>query len=698
MDGIHMKSPNAQLEAMLRDFESRPSVGTDRAAQLRAAVESNELTLRTFNDAAAAGTIRSFEIDTEKHGKNHVGRVDPERGSVSLPHDAFRQAGAAPTLDLIATCRVQSMIASFVSGSASPEMATNLQKTVNESPFLASEIKRAATTRDLSSPRHFGLEKFELLPPNANVGGAYDGSTHSISLPADALIAHPRRAFDQTALTFVVGHEIQHAFNRADALRATLHFNEGVHRVARSASPVHDYTEVIAKYLGEVRKDEAAGQIAGWNAVRSGLEASGKQVTLEVLGKADNRMRDFVPFKVDGSPASTHPDIVLNADLTISPTPGNIEALGKHYFDRPPRDHFPPESKERIMGLNYDHVSNYPNHYGKYAIEQILAVEEKAPLFHGKRPEITFDMARLGLYEDVLERQGLDLRKSHPRVQYFDSSQLPSTPHHFEHTAEGRGAHKYVPIAPEGAPVLPPRLDHPAHPDHEFFQQVRGHVVELDRSLGRGPDHYTDNIASALTVQARADGLQRVDRIELSVGGDTLRGAQLLPGRNGQPPALSTSVATSEANTPMERSAERWPEAMLQFEGQERARAANQNRSHALNDPRHPDHRDRALYGELERRLPDSSEERLMQFTAACHRHRITAGKLSEIHVDYDRMTVSFDSHDFMSTPATVDLSAPPPEAEQSIQRIEQFDQQMAQIFQESRDRTAQMSQQGPVM
>ena len=87
-----------------------------------------------------------------------------------------------------------------------------------------------------------------------------------------------------------------------------------------------------------------------------------------------------------------------------------------------------------------------------------------------------------------------------------------------------------------------------------------------------------------------------------------------------------------------------------------------------------------------------------MQFTAVCHRHRITAKNLSGVHIDYDGMTVNFDSHGLLATPATVDLSLPPPEPEQAIQQIEQYDQQMAQIFQESRERSAQMSQQGPVL
>jgi hypothetical protein len=115
-------------------------------------------------------------------------------------------------------------------------------------------------------------------------------------------------------------------------------------------------------------------------------------------------------------------------------------------------------------------------------------------------------------------------------------------------------------------------------------------------------------------------------------------------------------------------------------------------------DPRNPNSTDHALYNELQRRLPNSSEERLMQFTASCHRHRINAGNLGGMHMDYDSMTLSIDTHGLMATPAVVDMSVPPPESEESIRQIHQFDQHMDQIAQQSQQRSAQMGQQGPVL
>lgn len=94
-------------------------------------------------------------------------------------------------------------------------------------------------------------------------------------------------------------------------------------------------------------------------------------------------------------------------------------------------------------------------------------------------------------------------------------------------------------------------------------------------------------------------------------------------------------------------------------------------------DPRHPGNPEHRLYNELQRRIPDASEGRLMQFTAACHASRITADNLSTIHLDEARMTLGFRGSSMISTPAVVDLSRPPPELQQSIQQIRQHDQQM---------------------
>jgi len=123
------------------------------------------------------------------------------------------------------------------------------------------------------------------------------------------------------------------------------------------------------------------------------------------------------------------------------------------------------------------------------------------------------------------------------------------------------------------------RLDDRTHPDFSLYQQVREHVVALDQSLGRSPDQYSDNIAAALTVQTRSDGLQRVDQVALSPDGTKLWGVQTPPGRRDHLFDLQTCVQTSAANTSMEQSAARWPEAMQQFQQHELSREATQQRA-----------------------------------------------------------------------------------------------------------------------
>lgn len=150
--------------------------------------------------------------------------------------------------------------------------------------------------------------------------------------------------------------------------------------------------------------------------------------------------------------------------------------------------------------------------------------------------------------------------------------------------AQGHGCRESPASRPVNPPepALPTRLDDPQHPDHAFFQQTRQHVHALDRSLGRAPDIHSDQVASSLAVQARADGLQRIDRIALSDDGTRLWAVQTPPGRQDHLLDLRSQVPTASANTPMEQSAARWPQAMEQFQqvtqqqGQAQAVAAMQ--------------------------------------------------------------------------------------------------------------------------
>ncbi|MBB5360623.1 peptidoglycan hydrolase-like protein with peptidoglycan-binding domain [Rhodanobacter sp. ANJX3] len=118
------------------------------------------------------------------------------------------------------------------------------------------------------------------------------------------------------------------------------------------------------------------------------------------------------------------------------------------------------------------------------------------------------------------------------------------------------------------------------------------------------------------------------------------------------------------------------------------------NQGLALDDPRSAFSPNNALYNELKTRIPDASENRLLQFTAACHANKITGENLTIIHLDETNMKIGFHGSSFLSIPATVDLNTPPPQPNQSIQQIQQHDQQQAQMMGQIQAQNTQINQQ----
>jgi peptidoglycan hydrolase-like protein with peptidoglycan-binding domain len=121
----------------------------------------------------------------------------------------------------------------------------------------------------------------------------------------------------------------------------------------------------------------------------------------------------------------------------------------------------------------------------------------------------------------------------------------------------------------------------------------------------------------------------------------------------------------------------------------------------ALDDPRNARNPHHALYNELHRRIPEASEKRLLQFTAACHSHDINVDNLAKIYFDRQNGTMTFSTSWPPIPSAVVDLKVPSPEPQQSIQHIHQYDQWHAQMMSEVRahkERVEAQAQQGPVM
>ncbi len=164
-----------------------------------------------------------------------------------------------------------------------------------------------------------------------------------------------------------------------------------------------------------------------------------------------------------------------------------------------------------------------------------------------------------------------------------------------------------------------------------------------------------------MTEQRRHDGLERRDER----GERDQRETQQVAQSHDTPQIFATAVA--DASRPLMRH---------------------------LSDPSHPQN---ALYSTLKDVLPQgTSEERLAQCTATCHRSRITAKELSGVHIG-DKVAV-FVSHSPFSVVAHIDISQPVPGVAQSEQQLQQYDQQRAQMMSDMRAQNAQINQQqGPM-
>lgn len=410
------------------------------------------------------------------------------------------------------------------------DQVDNLRSVIAGSPVLAKQVDAAIAAGY--------LERFELLPATSNAGGTYETGTKSIKLPANSLStpAAPDR-FDAAEVAFVLGHEIQHGFNDADVERAYVQFEADVEQVAGRTTS-HDYTEAIGTLLAANRRDEASSNIAGWNALVSQVRANNPDATLRDLYEASTRSTDVIQSR-PGPPITyaPHPELTLNADLTISPTAANIEGMARHYYDQ-----------GVSTGLGHHGNSDYQNFYGALAIGLASEFEAANPAPDGvSRMEV--NMKKLGLDERLLEQNGLNLGEgSPPRQPYFDTSTSPSTLRYFDHT---EGTHTHVPItaqhATEGDGVPTPLAE---GRDRSLHEQIRGKVAELDAANGRSFDASSERLSASLLVLARENGLDRVDHVVLSRQTEGAGAAQnifVVKGPLDDPASLRASSPTAEA-------------------------------------------------------------------------------------------------------------------------------------------------------
>ncbi|WAT15067.1 hypothetical protein [Xanthomonas fragariae] len=456
-----MANPNAQLQAAISQFAAQPGITPDQEAQLRAAITQDASLLQHLNQDAANGQLKGFALPQAGTAPNLAGTYDMASGVVTLPATSFQPSGTAPSADLAATLRVQDMSLRFahtnyvdaanVTQPVTQDMVTNLQSTINGSPVLAAEIKRAVTP-----PGHgqaAPLQHFASLSGTV-AGGTYNPANQTMSLPPSSLAVPPAN-FKSADLTFVLGHEIQHGFNAQSAQIARNAAYAQARQIAQDNNPVNDYTGSIGAVIQAGREDEAKAQIAGWNALLSREQQRNPAANLTdmmALGLPTNpsqqdltsRVLDFVqPNLINQQQAQARSGLTFNADGTMSMTTANVAQMGLNYFDKMPKG-TQGVPLQQTTGIGFHGDSDYPNYYGAGAVSNVIAYDRAyAHSVNGVAPQMQINMGSLRLQENLMERNGITLpANSFGTPQpYLDTSTNPPKAGLFQQTA---ATHQHV--------------------------------------------------------------------------------------------------------------------------------------------------------------------------------------------------------------------------------------------------------------
>jgi hypothetical protein len=521
-----MPSINTQLQASIAQFVHQPGVTPDQEAQLRATISSDAHLLQRLNQAAANHQLTGFALASAGTGSNIAGTYDKTSGVVTLPSNGFQPNGTAANPDLRASLRLQEMSLRFAhdtyvdaagaTQAISQDMVSNLQFTINGSPTLAAEMKCAATTADpFDRNRRMLLENFAPLSGTV-AGGTYNGDTKTMSLPPSVLARAPARfqRYDSPDMTFVQGHETQHAFNHPDKIAAYRAFDTTAKAIATDSNPVNDYTAPVGQLMGASRDDEAKAQIAGWNALISREQQTNPSSNLSHMLKLNTSgVKDFIePHPTHLLQAQARPGLSFDPDSTLPMTPGNIAAQAQYYFDKPPAG-TPGLSSSQTTGIGHHGDSDYPNFYGAGAVSRAIHFERNcARAVHGVAPQMQLDLSQLKLREDLLERNGITLPPSNATTPqpYLNTGTNPPTAGLFQHT---KASHQHIsPISPvplEDSPSSPALTASPTRGptdldthDRALLEKIRDSVRGIDQQIGKPWDEQSERISASLLTRA----------------------------------------------------------------------------------------------------------------------------------------------------------------------------------------------------
>jgi hypothetical protein len=357
------------------------------------------------------------------------------------------------------TDTLETMLARF--SAAHPAEGKALRSLIDGTPELKARMVEAIDAGNLKG--------FTPVPKDLDdrgVRATYHAEQRVIRVPLGELAQSGNDRTIANALRCSIAHETEHAVHREALVKVADDFFAKVERISLDKPP-HDYTRPIAEYLQTVRPNEARDQIAATNVMAA-------HVLREHPGV--NRAQ-FCRYMYESAPQMTYlfepvgrpPNVVyqpksgieLGKDFRIAETPANVEAVGKHYFDK----------------------LEYRNLYGTRCIEMAARYETWA---QGQTGQKVVDA-----YVD-LKALGIDAAKTRLPAGFHDG-RAPGMP---QRKPDGNGRGGPDPDGYEAMPAL--------------YEQSLG---ALQRA-GTGLDGLDPKVVAAgIAAKAQDDGFHRIDLV-----------------------------------------------------------------------------------------------------------------------------------------------------------------------------------------
>lgn len=411
----------------------------------------------------------------------------------------------------------------FGRNGASKQQLELIAKAIAGSPKLNREL-----TQVIDSGEVMRLRK---LDEGASADGSYDSTHRTLNLNPRVLDRQPTRA-TLDRLTAVIGHEVSHAMQRADAFSAGARFTERVQELAQSNTAKRDYTAIVASHIQNDRKQEALAELNGLNTLADRMRNAGQPVTRESFA---DRAQDLVSC-VTRTPTRLDPRIHFDASTgTIPVDAQNIEAVASCFYDivRPKGEY------------RYDSAA--------YAISIIAQKEFEARRLDPDRSPTgaELDLKSLGIDPQKLQAHTFDLGPMRDGPFYLTDISGPQKQIiEIQHSARRQEESKHL----QG----PATAQDPTHPDHQLYQQAIDGVAALDRAIGKTSDAGSERLAVSLLVLAKENGLQRIDHVVLSQAAPGVRPGEnvfVVQGELNDPAHLRAHMKTNQATAkPIEAS------------------------------------------------------------------------------------------------------------------------------------------------